>query len=117
MTAEIKNPEERGNRIFLSCDRHEWIPDQYWNKIELPDMRQSEPKRRRVISLFLVRHSVVRRIHTPSDELEQVIVRKTRSHFYNISIRRRPVTREQESKSTQTGSSLPAEARDKKENR
>jgi hypothetical protein len=71
------------------------------------------------ISLFLVRHSVVREAAacTHDDKLERVIMLKTRSHFYNISIRRRPVTRERESKSTQTVSSLPTEARDKKENR
>jgi hypothetical protein len=33
-------------------------------------------------------------VRSHGEELERVIIRKTRSHFYNISIRTRPIKRE-----------------------
>jgi hypothetical protein len=48
----------------------------------------------RDIPLFLIPHSVLRGVRTHGEELERVIVRKTRSHFYNISIRTQPIKRE-----------------------
>jgi hypothetical protein len=48
----------------------------------------------RDIPLFLIPHSELRSVRTYGDELERVIVRRTRSHFYTISIRTRPVKRE-----------------------
>ena len=48
----------------------------------------------RDIPLYLVPHIVLRGVRRHGEELEQVIVRKTRRHFYNISIRTRPIKRE-----------------------
>jgi hypothetical protein len=36
----------------------------------------------------------LREVRRHGEELERVIVRKTSSHFYNISIRTRPIKRE-----------------------
>jgi hypothetical protein len=48
----------------------------------------------RDIPLFLIPHIVMWGVRTHGEELERVIVRKTRSHFYNVSIRTRPIKRE-----------------------
>jgi hypothetical protein len=48
----------------------------------------------RDIPLFLIPHVVMRGVRTHGEELERVIVKKTCSHFYNISIRTRPIKRE-----------------------
>jgi hypothetical protein len=48
----------------------------------------------RDIPLFLIPHVVMRGVRTHGEELERVTVSKTRSHFYNVSIRTRPVKRE-----------------------
>jgi hypothetical protein len=48
----------------------------------------------RDIQLFLIPHIVLREVRMNGEELERVIVRKTSSHFYNISIRTRPIKRE-----------------------
>jgi hypothetical protein len=48
----------------------------------------------RDIPLFLIAHIVQREVRSNGEALERVIVRKTRSHFYNISLRTRPVKRE-----------------------
>jgi hypothetical protein len=48
----------------------------------------------RDIPLFLIPHILLREVRRHGEELERVIVRKTRSHFYNISIRTRPIKRE-----------------------
>jgi len=48
----------------------------------------------RDIPLFLIPHVLLREVRRHGEELERVIVRKTSSHFYNISIRTRPVKRE-----------------------
>lgn len=48
----------------------------------------------RDIPLFLIPHIVMRGIRTHGEELERVIVRKTRRHYYNVSIRTRSIKRE-----------------------
>jgi len=48
----------------------------------------------RDIPLFLIPHVLLREVRRHGEELERVIVRKTSSHFYNISIRTRPIKRE-----------------------
>lgn len=48
----------------------------------------------RDIPLYLVPHCVLRGVRRHGEELERVTVRKTRSHFYDISIRTRPLKRE-----------------------
>jgi hypothetical protein len=48
----------------------------------------------RDIPLFLIPHVLLREVRSHGEELERVIIRKTRSHFYNISIRTRPIKRE-----------------------
>ena len=48
----------------------------------------------RDIPLFLIPHVLLREVRRHGEELERVIIRKTRSHFYNISIRTRPIKRE-----------------------
>ena len=48
----------------------------------------------RDIPLYLIAHIVQREVRSNGEELERVIIRKTRSHFYNVSLRTRPVKRE-----------------------
>jgi hypothetical protein len=48
----------------------------------------------RDIPLFLIPHVLLREVRRHGEELERVNVRKTSSHFYNISIRTRPIKRE-----------------------
>ena len=48
----------------------------------------------RDIPLFLIPYIVMREVRSHGEELERVIVRKTSSHFYNVSIRTRPIKRE-----------------------
>jgi len=48
----------------------------------------------RDIPLFLVPHKIQEGIHRHGEELERVVVSRGGSHFYNISIRTRPVKRE-----------------------
>jgi len=48
----------------------------------------------RDIPLFIVPHVIMKRIRMHGKALERVIVRKSGSHYYNISIRTRPVKRE-----------------------
>lgn len=48
----------------------------------------------RKIPLFIVPHMIMKRIRRHGEALERVIVRKSGSHYYNISIRTRPVKRE-----------------------
>jgi hypothetical protein len=55
----------------------------------------------RDIPLFLIPHTVMQAIHLHREDLERVIVRKTRCHFYNVSIRTRPIRRER--KGSETG--------------
>jgi hypothetical protein len=47
----------------------------------------------RDIPLFLIPHVLLREVPRDGKELERVIIRKTSSHFYNISIRTRPIKR------------------------
>ena len=48
----------------------------------------------RDILLYLISPIVLRRIRTHGKELERGIVRKTRRHFYKVSIRTRSIERE-----------------------
>jgi len=48
----------------------------------------------RDIPLFIVPHVIMQKIRRHGENLERVIVRKSGSHYYNISIRTRPVKRE-----------------------
>jgi len=48
----------------------------------------------RDISLYLIPPIVLRGVRTHGKELERVIVRKTRRHSYNVSIRTRSIERE-----------------------
>ena len=48
----------------------------------------------RDVPLFIIPHMIMKRIRTHGENLERVIVRKSGSHYYNISIRTRPVKRE-----------------------
>ena len=48
----------------------------------------------RDIPLFLVPHKIQEGIRNHGEDLERVIVSRGGSHFYNISIRTRPVKRE-----------------------
>ena len=48
----------------------------------------------RDIPLFIVPHMIMKRIRVHGEAMERVIVRKTRRHYYNISIQTRPVKRE-----------------------
>ena len=57
-------------------------------------MPRRPAKIERDIPLYLISHIVKREVSTHGEELERVIVRKTGSHFYNISVRTRPVRRE-----------------------
>ena len=46
--------------------------------------------------------TVQREVRINSKELERVIVRRTRSHFYNVSVRTRPINRELKGKCAAT---------------
>jgi hypothetical protein len=48
----------------------------------------------RAIPLFLIPHKIQDGIYKHGEELERVVVSRGGSHFYNISIRTRPVKRE-----------------------
>ena len=48
----------------------------------------------RDIPLFIVPHVIMQKIRRHGENLERVIVRKSGSHYYNISIRTNPVKRE-----------------------
>jgi hypothetical protein len=48
----------------------------------------------REIPLYIVPHMIMNRIRIHGEAMERVIVRKTRRHFYNISIQTKPVKRE-----------------------
>jgi hypothetical protein len=48
----------------------------------------------RYIPLFIVPHMIMKRIRRHGEKLERVIVRKSGSHYYNISIRTRSVKRD-----------------------
>jgi len=70
----------------------------------------------RDIPLFLIHPVVVRVVHTHGERLRRVIVRKTRSHFSNVSIRTRLIKRELKRVKMRSGSPLPARSRCRKEN-
>jgi hypothetical protein len=57
-------------------------------------MPRRPAKIERDIPLYLVPHIVFRGVRTHGEELERVIVQKTGRHFYNVSIRTRPIKRE-----------------------
>jgi hypothetical protein len=61
----------------------------------------------RDIPLFIVPHMIMKRIRTHGENLERVIVRKSGSHYYNISIRTRTVKRELKENPAGAGGSLP----------
>ena len=46
------------------------------------------------IPLYLIPHTVLRGVRMYGNEIERVVVKKTCSHFYSVSIRTRPVKRE-----------------------
>ena len=48
----------------------------------------------RDIPLYLISHFVQREVLSNGEELERVIIRKTRRHFYNISVRTKAIKRE-----------------------
>jgi len=48
----------------------------------------------RDIPLFILLHRIMKRVHRYGENLERVIVRKSGSHYYNISIRTRSVKQE-----------------------
>ncbi len=57
-------------------------------------MPRRPAKIERDIPLYLISDIVKRGVVTHGQTLERVIVSKTRNHFYNVSIRTRPVRRE-----------------------
>ncbi|MCX6691153.1 MAG: hypothetical protein NTW33_03645 [Methanoregula sp.] len=59
----------------------------------------------RDIPLFIVPHMIMTRIRRHGENLERVIVRKPDSHYYNISIRTRPVKRELKERGAGAGTS------------
>ena len=46
------------------------------------------------VPLFLVPHVLMKGIRNHGDEVEWAIVKKTRRHYYTVSIRSRPLKRE-----------------------
>jgi hypothetical protein len=48
----------------------------------------------REVPLFLVPHMIMKRIKQHEEAMERIIVRKVGRHYYNISIRTKPVKRE-----------------------
>ena len=61
----------------------------------------------RDVPLFIVPHMIMKRIRRHGENLERVIVRKSSSHYYNISIRTRAVKRELKARAADAGGSLP----------
>jgi hypothetical protein len=57
----------------------------------------------RDIPRFLLPHFVLRKVRTRGEELERLNVHRTRCHFYNISIRTRPIKRELKGKQAVDG--------------
>ena len=57
----------------------------------------------REIPLFIVPHMNMKRIRRHGENLERVIVRKSGIHYYNISIRTRPVKRELRARAVEAG--------------
>jgi hypothetical protein len=55
------------------------------------------------IPLFLIPHVILQRIRQVGEDLERVTVKRTRRHFYTVSIRTRPVKREFQSERARTG--------------
>jgi hypothetical protein len=48
----------------------------------------------RDVPLYLVPHVIMRGVKAHDDDLERVLVKKTHSHFYTVSIRTRTAKRE-----------------------
>jgi hypothetical protein len=48
----------------------------------------------REVPLYLIAHFIQREVRTNGEDLERLIIRKTHRHFYNISMRTRPINRE-----------------------
>jgi hypothetical protein len=71
----------------------------------------------RDIPLFIVPHMIMKRIRVHGEAMERVIVRKTRRHYYNISIQTRPVKREQRARARDLITTVPAPAREEREQR
>jgi hypothetical protein len=46
------------------------------------------------IPLYLIPHIIARGFNRYGGDVEQIIVKKTHRHFYNISIRTRPIRKE-----------------------
>jgi len=80
-------------------------------------MPRRPAKIERDIPLYLIPDIVKREVRTHGDELERVIVRKTRSHFYNVSIRTKPIKRELRGGGTCVGIRRPATSRSDTGNR
>ena len=67
----------------------------------------------RDIPLYLVPHIVLLGVRRHGEDLERMIVRKTRNHFYNISTRTRPIKREL--RKSGNGAGVQGDGRDKGE--
>jgi hypothetical protein len=48
----------------------------------------------RDVPLYLISHKIRQGVNTHGEELDRIVVNRTRCHHYNISIRTRPVKRE-----------------------
>ena len=70
--------------------------------VEAAGMTRRATTVQRDIPLYLPAHIVQREVRINSKELEWVIVRKTRSHFYNVSVRTSPINRELKGKCAAT---------------
>jgi hypothetical protein len=57
------------------------------------------------IPLYLIPHFVARGIRKHGDDIEQVIIKATHRHFYDVSIRTRPVRKEFRKKTKRDGES------------
>jgi len=62
----------------------------------------------RQVPLFLVPHMVMKRIKQHEEAMERIIVRKAGRHFYNISIRTKPVKRELKARKSDACRVVPA---------
>jgi len=69
----------------------------------------------RDIPLFIIPHVIMKRIRTHGENLERVIFRKSGSHYYNISIRTRPVKRELKARTAGAGKPVPVISRERGE--
>jgi hypothetical protein len=76
-------------------------------------MPRRPAKIERNVPLYLIPGIVKREVSSHGERLKRVIVRQTRGHFYNISIRTKPIKKELRSACARCGTGEPIESDNK----